>query len=302
MDRYQVLEFIGEGTFGKVYKGRRVGTGQFVALKLQPLTLRGTMREEVAVLRSLDHENVVQLLDYFETDADLVVVTEYAHAELFTLLRDDKVLPEETAQLLVLQLTRALAYLHARRVMHRDIKPENVLIGSPVPLHLPRPDGSSVSLLTPRVILSDFGLASQLSHARASPQPGGHIGLLSSFKGSPCYMSPERFKDNSYSTAADVWGLGVLAYEVLSGAPPFIADTLSDLVRVLTAHTDPLLEGGGALPWPQGLSVDAKAFIAACLARDARNRPTAEQLLQHAWLTQLHVLRAGGADGRGQAP
>jgi fused len=99
MDQYHVLHPIGEGSFGKVYKGRRKGSGQIVALKF--ITKRGksekemnNLRQEIEILKGLYHENIILLLDSFETSHEFCVVTEFAQGELFEILEDDRNLGE----------------------------------------------------------------------------------------------------------------------------------------------------------------------------------------------------------------
>ena len=99
MENYHIQTVVGEGSFGKVYKGRRRYSGQIVALKFIPKGGRSekdnaALRQEIEILRSLRHENIVLMLDYFETDSEMCVVTEFAQGELFEVLEDDKSLPE----------------------------------------------------------------------------------------------------------------------------------------------------------------------------------------------------------------
>ncbi|KAK7488222.1 hypothetical protein BaRGS_00020529 [Batillaria attramentaria] len=134
MDNYHVLEIIGEGSFGKVYKGRRKYTGQIVALKFIPKVgksdkeLRG-LRREIEIMRGLHHDNIIEMLDSFDTEKEVVVVTDYAEGELFQILEDDGSLPEEQVQTIAAQLVSALFYLHSHRILHRDMKPQNILLG-----------------------------------------------------------------------------------------------------------------------------------------------------------------------------
>ncbi|KAK0045599.1 serine/threonine-protein kinase 36 [Biomphalaria pfeifferi] len=102
MDNYHVLELVGEGSFGKVYKGRKKYTSQIVALKFIPKLgksekeLKG-LRREIEIMRGLKHDNIIELLDSFDTDKEVVVVTDFAEGELFQILEDDASLPEEQA-------------------------------------------------------------------------------------------------------------------------------------------------------------------------------------------------------------
>ena len=135
MENYHVLELIGEGSFGKVYKGRRKYSGQIVAMKF--IIKHGksdkdlkNLRQEINILKTLNHENIILLLDWFETKSEICVVTEFAQGELFTILEDDGNLPADIVRSIAKQLVSALHYLHNNRIIHRDMKPQNILIGA----------------------------------------------------------------------------------------------------------------------------------------------------------------------------
>lgn len=103
MDKYQIIEHIGEGSFGKVYKARRKNTGFTVAMKF--IAKHGksekdikNLRQEIRILRNLNHENIILMFDAFETERDFCVVTEYAQGELFEILTEDQKFSEETVQ------------------------------------------------------------------------------------------------------------------------------------------------------------------------------------------------------------
>jgi fused-like protein len=129
MENYIVLEHISEGSFGKVYKARRKNTGFTVAMKF--IAKHGksdkdlkNLRQEIGILKDLNHDNIILMFDAFETNKEFVVVTEYAQGELFDILQDDQTLPESTVQVVAKQLVKALHYLHSNRIIHRDMKPQ----------------------------------------------------------------------------------------------------------------------------------------------------------------------------------
>ena len=135
MENYHVLQQVGEGSFGKVYKGRRKYCGQVVALKFLPKHGRAdaellALRRELDILRTLRHPNIVQMLDCFETEDALCAVTEFASGTLFEVLQGDTALPEAAVLPIAAQLVDALHYLHSHRVIHRDMKPQNILLGA----------------------------------------------------------------------------------------------------------------------------------------------------------------------------
>jgi fused-like protein len=137
MEHYIKLEMIGEGAFGKVYKGQRKSTNQIVAIKTITkkytiffnLFFRGkkekelkNLRQEIDILRKLYHENIIQLLDSFETSSEFCLVTEIAPGQLFEILEEEKKLPESEIRKIGQQLVAALFYLHSNNIIHRDIK------------------------------------------------------------------------------------------------------------------------------------------------------------------------------------
>ncbi len=189
---YKRMEKIGEGMFGSVYRARRRMTAQIVALKyipkkapagshhnnhrhrhhrkdgndaLQDETSR--LRREIEILKGLKHDNIILLLDAFETEHHFCLVMEYARGELYEILRQDQKLPEPLVCDVARQLVRALHYLHSRHIVHRDMKPQNVLISA---------KGT--------VKLCDFGFARSVANRQQQM-------LEQSIKGTPLYMSPE---------------------------------------------------------------------------------------------------------------
>lgn len=256
VENYHVIELVGEGSFGKVYKGRRKYTGQTVAMKF--ILKHGksekdiqNLRQEIEILRKLKHENIIQMLDSFEGAQEFCVVTEFAQGELFEILEDDKCLPEEQVQAIAKQLVRALYYLHSNRIIHRDMKPQNILIGA----------GSVVKLC-------DFGFARAMS---------SNTVVLRSIKGTPLYMAPELVREQPYNHSADLWSLGVILYELFVGQPPFYTNSVYALIRHIIK--DPV-------KYPDNMSSNFRSFLKGLLNKVPQNRLTWPDLLEHPFVKE----------------
>ncbi|XP_067385529.1 serine/threonine-protein kinase 36 [Emydura macquarii macquarii] len=255
MEKYHVLEMIGEGSFGRVYKGRRKYSAQVVALKFIPKVGRSekelkNLQREIEIMRGLHHPNIVHMLDSFETDKEVVVVTDYAEGELFQILEDDGNLPEDQVQDIASQLVSALYYLHSHRILHRDMKPQNILLGK----------GGVIKLC-------DFGFARAMSI---------NTMVLTSIKGTPLYMSPELVQEKPYDHTADLWSVGCILYELFVGTPPFYTNSIFQLVSIIVK--DPV-------KWPKTMSPSFKSFLQGLLMKDPRQRLSWPELLYHPFIT-----------------
>ncbi|KAM9248983.1 serine/threonine-protein kinase 36 isoform 1-T1 [Dugong dugon] len=254
MEKYHVLEMIGEGSFGRVYKGRRKYSAQVVALKFIPKLGRSekelrNLQREIEIMRGLRHPNIIHMLDSFETDKEVVVVTDYAEGELFQILEDDGKLPEDQVQAIAAQLVSALYYLHSHRILHRDMKPQNILLAK----------GGGIKLC-------DFGFARAMST---------NTMVLTSIKGTPLYMSPELVEERPYDHTADLWSVGCILYELAVGTPPFYTTSIFELVSLILK--DPVR-------WPSGISPCFKNFLQGLLTKDPRQRLSWPDLLHHPFI------------------
>ncbi|XP_047161227.1 serine/threonine-protein kinase TIO isoform X1 [Vigna umbellata] len=256
VENYHVIELVGEGSFGKVYKGRRKHTGLTVAMKF--IMKHGktekdihNLRQEIEILRKLKHENIIQMLDSFESPQEFCVVTEFAQGELFEILEDDKCLPEGQVQAIAKQLVKALHYLHSNRIIHRDMKPQNILIGA----------GSVVKLC-------DFGFARAMSTNTV---------VLRSIKGTPLYMAPELVREQPYNHTVDLWSLGVILYELFVGQPPFYTNSVYALIRHIVK--DPV-------KYPDRMSPNFKSFLKGLLNKAPESRLTWPALLEHPFVKE----------------
>ena len=309
MEHYHVIELVGEGSFGKVYKGRRKHTGQIVALKF--IVKHGksekdirNLRQEIEILRALRHENIIQMLDTFETKSKFVVVTELAHGELFEILEDDQSLPEECVARI------------GKRYEKRDRKQQDdrrneakgitVPLGFPTKLLLPffslllhlflnlvsclligkqlvralhylHSNGIIHRDMKPQNILigangtvklCDFGFARAMSSKSI---------VLTSIKGTPLYMAPEVVQEQPYNHTVDLWSLGVILYELFVGQPPFYTNSIYSLINHIVK--DPV-------KYPSNMSPELKSFLKGLLNKKASERLDWPHLLNHSFLKE----------------
>ncbi|XP_004864628.1 serine/threonine-protein kinase 36 isoform X3 [Heterocephalus glaber] len=254
MEKYHVLEMIGEGSFGRVYKGRKKYSAKVVALKFIPKLGRSekelrNLQREIEIMQGLRHPNIVHMLDSFETDKEVVVVTDYAEGELFQILEDDGKLPEDQVQVIAAQLVSALYYLHSHRILHRDMKPQNILLAK----------GGGIKLC-------DFGFARAMST---------NTMVLTSIKGTPLYMSPELVEERPYDHTSDLWSMGCILYELAVGTPPFYTTSIFQLVNLILK--DPVR-------WPSTISPCFKNFLQGLLTKEPQKRLSWPDLLHHPFI------------------
>ncbi|EPT27057.1 calcium-dependent protein kinase CDPK2 [Toxoplasma gondii ME49] len=254
---YTVSKTIGRGTWGEVKLVIDNGTGARRAAKKIPKCYvedADRFRQEIEIMKSLDHPNIVRLYETFEDMTDFYLVMEYCTGgELFDRLVHQGVFTEALACRIMRQILAAVAYCHAHRVAHRDLKPENFLF-----LH-DNPE-SPIKLI-------DFGLAARFK----SGQP------MRTRAGTPYYVSPQVL-EGRYGPECDVWSAGVMMYILLCGYPPFNAPSDRAIMNKVRAghYTFPDSE------WSR-VSLQAKDLISRLLDRHPRTRISAEQALRHAW-------------------
>ncbi|KAH9756109.1 serine/threonine-protein kinase TIO [Citrus sinensis] len=280
VENYHVIELVGEGSFGKVYKGRRKYTGQTVAMKF--IMKHGksekdihNLRQEIEILRKLKHQNIIAMLDSFESPQEFCVVTEFAQGELFEILEDDKCLPEEQVQSIAKQLVRALHYLHSNRIIHRDMKPQNILIGA----------GSVVKLC-------DFGFARAMSaNTVVLRSIKGLDGFETILIGTPLYMAPELVREQPYNHTADLWSLGVILYELFVGQPPFYTNSVYALIRHIVK--DPV-------KYPDEMSPNFKSFLKGLLNKELRATSVEARGCNATWTAEGNAIQS--SSGKSNSP
>lgn len=226
---YAFRQRIGTGSFGAVYRAEQVSVGRPVAIKvILPIyaNLPDFVRRfetEAQLIARLEHPHVVPLFDYWRDPDGAYLVMRLLPSSLRMMLSDGPI-PVQEAALLSDQMASALAFSHRQGIVHRDIKPDNILMDD---------DGNAY--------LSDFGLAEVIQ--ASSDQPDGRI------TGSPAYMSPEQLKGEIATIQSDIYGLGVVFYEMLTGEHPYAELSISDLIqKQLFDPLPPLQTYRGDLP------------------------------------------------------
>ncbi len=259
-DRYDLVEVIGQGAMGKVWRGHDRLLDRDVAIKevLFGPDLTGVERAELAVqamaearaTARLSHPGIITVFDVVEHDGVPMIVMELIHGRsLAAILKHDVRLPWRRTAEIGIAILDALREAHTAGIVHRDLKPANVLITNR------------------RVILTDFGIAQHSGHPN-NGQPGD-------MTGTPAFMAPEQAEGAPTSEAADLWSLGATLYNAVEGRPPYTGpDYVTILLTLLTQDPTPPRAAGPLTP-----------IIKALLQRDPTRRATADHtatLLQQA--------------------
>ncbi|XP_028620626.1 calcium/calmodulin-dependent protein kinase type 1D [Grammomys surdaster] len=207
---FEFKETLGTGAFSEVVLAEEKATGKLFAVKCIPKkALKGkesSIENEIAVLRKIKHENIVALEDIYESPNHLYLVMQLVSGgELFDRIVEKGFYTEKDASTLIRQVLDAVYYLHRMGIVHRDLKPENLLYYSQ--------DEES------KIMISDFGLSKM----------EGKGDVMSTACGTPGYVAPEVLAQKPYSKAVDCWSIGVIAYILLCGYPPFYDENDSKL-------------------------------------------------------------------------
>eukprot|EP01041_Mallomonas_annulata_P001912 gene1912-3711_t len=259
--RYKIGDTLGEGAFSVVKLATDRQTNARVAVKCinrtnLPHEDEVSLRQEVEILRSLNHPNVVKCFDFFEEEKYFYVIMEILEGgELFDRIVKRTFYNEKDARDLVFILLSSIKYCHDRGVVHRDLKPENLLLKS-------LDDDSDIKL-------ADFGFAVRDSG----------FCTLSTQCGTPGYVAPEILKNEKYGAPVDMWSIGVITYILLGGYPPFQDDNQRNLFKKIKKvqyefHTE----------YWSAVSEEAKDLIKKLLTLKPEERLTADQALKHSWV------------------
>jgi len=255
-DFYKVEQVIGEGSLGIVAKVNRLSSNETYAMKsIMFSRVKGWMEtellNEISILRSLDHPNIVRPQEVFRAKRQICLVMELCKGgDLY----EHALWEERQSKRIIRQIVSALSFCHAKNVIHRDIKFENIMFEEDNP-------HSNVKLL-------DFGLSKQFSGGERMKKVVGTI----------YSMAPEVLAGD-YSCPADMWSIGVIAYMLLSGTLPFDGPDQNSVAEKVRRGKYSMT----ASQWNR-VSAEAKEFIDSCLCLDPSKRLTADEALASSWL------------------
>ncbi|MCP4655622.1 MAG: serine/threonine protein kinase, partial [bacterium] len=265
LGKYQVIEKIGQGGMGTVYKGRQLSLNRAVAIKMLPGQMAADedfvkrFRQEAEVIAGLTHENIVYVYDIDQFENTYFIVMEFVDGYSLRQLRAGRPMSPEEVRAVGISVARALQYAHERGIIHRDIKSANVMVTH---------EG--------KVKLMDFGIAKAAG--------SGIKTVTGSVLGTPEYMAPEQARTGRTSPQSDVYSLGVMLYELATGGLPFAAeDPFAIALKHVSEEPEPPQARVPSIPdWLNRIILHA-------MAKDLGQRYATAAEIEH------DLLAAGGA-------
>jgi len=244
LSSFEILKEIGSGSFGKVYKARKKDTGKIYALKTlhkRTLIMKDQLDyaiSEASILKNVKHPFIINLEYTFQTQEHLFLALDYCPGgDLATYLCNCGTFFEDEARIIIAELILAIEHLHSLNILYRDLKPENILIGN---------DG--------HIRLTDFGLSKQ------NMLPGE---IAKSFCGTPAYLAPEMLASRGVDRTVDLYGIGTVLYELLTGRPPHYSEDFGKLYHNITK---------GNIVFPPKMSKEVKNLLTKLLDKRPEKR------------------------------
>ena len=283
---YTLFKLLGKGSFGEVYLTQKENSPVILATKIldKKQTDRPSVKKyfdnEISIMKELNHPNIVRFYDMIPSYSHYYVVMEYCNGgSLSSCLKKYKKLynkpfSQEIVQFLMKQIVDGIRYIHSHKIIHRDIKLDNILAS-----FQKESDKNNLNMMASQVKIIDFGLATRLG-----PQDLTYTAL-----GSPINMDPLILKKfnkaggyeqlQGYNEKADIWSLGTICYELLTGEAMFKVKDIKDLMKKVE-------NGNYTIPININLSKEAVSFLNAMLQYDFKNRLSADELAKHDFIVK----------------
>ena len=264
LDVYKIGKILGRGGFSEVRLLTHLETKVEYAVKILRKNQYTAKNEEnfhaeIEILRSLDHPNIIKIIEYFEDEKRLYIVMEKCEGgELYEQILQANHFSEDAAARLMKQLLSAVWYIHERQVVHRDIKPENIMFET-------RGELFNIKLI-------DFGVSMKLKDSKSTNEIVGAV----------FYISPEAL-NGKYSAKCDLWSCGVIAYMLLCGVPPFAGENEREVFKKINKMKVQFNQH----VW-RSLSSYSQDFINKLICSES-SRMSAAEALQHPWIVDVEA-------------
>jgi len=256
---YHKYEQIGKGAYSTVYKAYHNDLSKIFAVKEINISIHKKnierFREEIFLMNKFDHQNILKLYETIEDDNYIYLILEYCENGDLKNFLNKRPMKEKNVRRFMKQIVSGLQYLNNKNVYHRDLKPQNILLTKDYTIKI-----------------SDFGLAKTCESDT----------LLDTICGSPMYMAPEIMKYKKYDTKADLWSLGVIFYQMLTGKTPYTARSHSELMNNIENQE---------IVFPKCIRVTKEGLdlLLKLLQKKSDERMTWEELFKHTWLNDENI-------------
>lgn len=246
---------IGKGSFSKIYRGKCKKTNKEIAIKKVSLShskkIKKLLKREIECMKDLDHPNIVKLIEVIEDSKYIYIILEYCKVGDLSKFLNKRSLKERIAKVFLRQIAQGLFYLRQHNIVHRDLKPHNILLTEQYTLKI-----------------TDFGLSKFVYKQQ----------MFETLCGTPLYMAPEILNYNKYTDKADLWSIGVILYEMLTGKTPYEVFSIYALVKQIEGK--PILYPHKKYP----ISKIANDLLFSLLEKNPNNRISWDDFFNHEWL------------------
>jgi calcium-dependent protein kinase len=262
---YMIIEKIGSGAYGNIFKVEHVKSGFIRAMKIVKKENLNTNKDdipnfmnEIKILMDIDHPNVMKIFEYYSDDLNYYIITEFiSGGDLYEFIIKTKKFTERQAALIIYQILSSLNYMHSKNIIHRDIKPENILITDDI-----------------NIKIIDFGMSVRFEDKK-----------LKDLVGTSYYMAPEVIR-REYGPKCDIWSCGIILHILLVGYPPFHGKNYMEIFeKILQGKLNNQIENS---EWKR-ITPLAKDILSKMLTYDPEHRLSAEEGIRHPWIVGSHA-------------